>query len=140
MAEPLSLTYGPAQGSMETPPPEPEAAQPTPGEESEFVRSLPDWARRFLKQSRSPSASHTMGVARDIATVPLPEETEDMQWTAPNYRPPQATIAHREKKQEERPKAVQEVRISEAEIQRTADRVYRIIEDRIRLERRRLGL
>ena len=35
---------------------------------------------------------------------------------------------------------MEEVRISEAEIQRTADRVYRIIEDRIRLERHRLGL
>ena len=30
--------------------------------------------------------------------------------------------------------------ISEAELQRTADRVYRMIEDRIRRERRRLGL
>ena len=31
-------------------------------------------------------------------------------------------------------------RISEAELQRTADQVYRMIEDRIRRERRRLGL
>ena len=58
----------------------------------------------------------------------------------PQLPPSQATITHREKKQEEGPKAAQEVHISEAEIQRTADRVYRIIEDRIRRERRRLGL
>ena len=141
LAEPLSLTYGPAQGNPSPPPPEPQpGGEPLQEEESEFVRSLPDWARRFLKQSRSPSVPHTMGVARDIATVPPPQQAENVQWTSPNYRPPQATITHREKKQEEGPKAAQEVHISEAEIQRTADRVYRIIEDRIRRERRRLGL
>ncbi len=141
LAEPLSLTYGPAQGNLSPPPPEPQpGGEPFQEEESEFVRSLPDWARRFLKQSRSPSAPHTMGVARDIATVPPPQQAENVQWTSPNYHPPQATITHREKKQEEGPKAAQEVHISEAEIQRTADRVYRIIEDRIRRERRRLGL
>lgn len=141
LAEPLSLTYGPAQGNPSPPPPEPQpGGEPLQEEESEFVRSLPDWARRFLKQSRSTSAPHTMGVARDIATVPPPQQAENVQWTSPNYHPPQATITHREKKQEEGPKAAQEVHISEAEIQRTADRVYRIIEDRIRRERRRLGL
>ncbi len=141
LAEPLSLTYGPAQGNPSPPPPEPQPdGEPFQEEESEFVRSLPDWARRFLKQSRSPSAPHTMGVARDIATVPPPQQAENVQWTSPNYHPPHATITHREKKQEEGPKAAQEVHISEAEIQRTADRVYRIIEDRIRRERRRLGL
>lgn len=141
LAVPLSLTYGPAQGNPSPPPPEPQpGGEPLQEEESEFVRSLPDWARRFLKQSRSPSAPHTMGVARDIATVPPPQQAENVQWTSPNYRPLQATITHREKKQEEGPKAAQEVHISEAEIQRTADRVYRIIEDRIRRERRRLGL
>ena len=140
MTEPLSLTYGPAQGAAASPPPEPETSEPAPGEESDFVRSLPDWARRFLKQSRSASPSQPMGVARDISTLPPAQQAEEVQWTAPNYRPPQATITHREKKQEEGLKAAQEVHISEAEIQRTADRVYRIIEDRIRLERRRLGL
>lgn len=141
LAEPLSLTYGPAQGNLSSPPPEPQpGGEPSQEEESEFVRSLPDWARRFLKQSRSPSAPHTMGVARDIATVSPPQQAENVQWISPNYRPPQANLTHREKKQEEGPKAAQEVHISEAEIQRTADRVYRIIEDRIRRERRRLGL
>ena len=41
---------------------------------------------------------------------------------------------------EERQAGQQAPRISEAELQRTADRVYRMIEDRIRRERRRLGL
>lgn len=81
-----------------------------------------------------------MGVARDIATLtpPVPEDT--VQWTAPNYRPPEAPVALREKAQPTKPSPAQEIRISEAEIQRTADRVYQMLEDRIRRERRRLGL
>lgn len=142
ITQPLSLTYGPVPGNPSSPPSEPQPdGEPSPAEESDFVRSLPDWARRFLKQSRTPSAaSHAMGVARDISTIPPAQEPETTQWVAPNYQPPQAVITHREKKQEERPRQAQEVQISEAEIQRTADRVYRIIEDRIRRERRRLGL
>ena len=45
-----------------------------------------------------------------------------------------------EKKEDGRPKGEPEPHISDAELQRTADRVYRMIEDRIRRERRRLGL
>ena len=83
-----------------------------------------------------------MGVARDISTLPGTAEGEAaVQWTAPGYRPPAAPITHREHPRAEgqagqRPSP----RISEAELQRTADRVYRMIEDRIRKERRRLGL
>ena len=40
----------------------------------------------------------------------------------------------------EEPERADAPKISEAELQRTADRVYRMIEDRIRRERRRLGL
>ena len=48
--------------------------------------------------------------------------------------------SRRETGREERQAGQQAPRISEAELQRTADRVYRMIEDRIRRERRRLGL
>lgn len=50
-------------------------------------------------------------------------------------------MTYREKRKGEadQPQTPGQVRISEAEIQRTADKVYRIIEDRIRRERRRLG-
>ena len=78
-----------------------------------------------------------MGTARNIASLPSQGEGDAVQWTAPNYRPPAAPMTYREKPgREER----QAPRISEAELQRTADRVYRMIEDRIRRERRRLGL
>ena len=135
----MTLTYGPGQQQgAQTPPQEP---APSSGyRESEYVRSLPEWARNFLRSSADPQAAKTMGVARDISALQAPPAEEDVQWTAPNYRPPDAPIAYREKKSEASPRAVEEVRISEAEIQRTADRVYRIIEDRIRLERHRLGL
>ena len=42
-------------------------------------------------------------------------------------------------RKEERPQKPQQIHLSEAEIQRAADRVYRILEDRIREERIRLG-
>ena len=82
-----------------------------------------------------------MGTARNIASLPSQGEGDAVQWTAPNYRPPAAPMTYREKPgREERQAGQQAPRISEAELQRTADRVYRIIEDRIRRERRRLGL
>ena len=78
-----------------------------------------------------------MGVARDIAS--LPRQGDTVAWTAPDYRPPQAATVHREKGGGEGPQTRQEVRVSDAEIQRTADKVYRMIEERLRRERRRLG-
>ena len=140
--EPVTLTYGPTQ-----PAPEPSAPPPAEGPaqaripESDYVRSLPDWARRFLQTGGADSqVSRTMGVARDIASLPRPEAGDTVEWTAPGYHPPQAPITYREKSREEQPQEVREVRITDAEIQRTAHQVYRIIEDRIRRERRRLGL
>ena len=65
-----------------------------------------------------------------------------VEWTAPGWQPPTAPTQLRERPQSTQPAAAQPqaVHISEAEIKRTADRVYKIIEDRIRRERRRLGL
>lgn len=140
--EPVTLTYGPTQtaaGPSAPPPAEGPAQARIP--ESDYVRSLPDWARRFLQTGGADSqVSRTMGVARDIASLPRPEAGDTVEWTAPGYHPPQAPITYREKSREEQPQEVREVRITDAEIQRTADQVYRIIEDRIRRERRRLGL
>ena len=108
-------------------------------EESEYVRSLPDWARRFLRNSAAAAQAPAVpGAPNGLAAIPELENT--VQWTAPNYRPPETPTSFREKRRTEQPRQSGEVRISEAEIQRTADRVYEIIEDRIRRERRRLGL
>ena len=134
-SQPVELTYGPSQQPAEQAPAQATKKADSQGE-SDYVRNLPDWARRFLKESWSGHAgTQEMSVARNISTQQGGEET--VQWTAPNYRPA-PPMDHREKRQEE-PKRPQQVHISEAEIQRTADRVYRILEDRIREERIRLG-
>ena len=139
--DPVTLTYGPAQPASGPSAPPAEGSTQTQIPESDYVRSLPDWARRFLKTGEANSpVTRSMGVARDIASLPQPATGDTVEWTAPGYQPPQAPIAHRETHREDRPREIREVRIPDAEIQRTADRVYRIIEDRIRRERRRLGL
>lgn len=114
---------------------------------SDFVRSLPGWVQRYLQESapQAPACpgmavSEKMSIARNIAALPDPEQGRTFEWTAPDY-PAAAPVAYRERvRQQERQPQSQNIRISEAEIRRTADRVYQIIEDRIRRERRRLGL
>ena len=139
-AEPVELTYGPAAPAAEPAgaPKQPPAVHAA--EESEYVRSLPDWARRFLRESGGQGGQSHMGTARDISALPRPAQGEEtVQWTAPGYRPP-APITYREKNREAETRQAAAPRLSEGELQRAADKIYRIIEDRIRQERRRLGL
>lgn len=138
--EPLELSYGPVPAGAAPPDPAKTAGESASPAESAYVKSLPDWARRFLREGAAQSVQ-SMGTARNIASLPPQAEGDAVQWTAPNYRPPAAPMTYREKPgREERQAGQQAPRISEAELQRTADRVYRMIEDRIRRERRRLGL
>ena len=138
--EPLELAYGPVPAGAAPPDPAQTAGESASPAESAYVKSLPDWARRFLREGAAQSGQ-SMGTARNIASLPSQGEGDAVQWTAPNYRPPAAPMTYREKPgREERQAGQQAPRISEAELQRTADRVYRMIEDRIRRERRRLGL
>lgn len=137
---PLTLSYSPVQPAASPPPADPTTEAAAQMEESDYVRSLPDWARRFLKNSAGSPGEHPMGVARDIASLPHPAPEDTVQWTAPNYRPPEAPVTLREKPRQTQPVPAQGATITEAEIQRTADRVYRLLEERIRRERRRLGL
>ena len=138
--EPLELSYGPVPAGAAPPDPAQTAGESASPAESAYVKSLPDWARRFLREGAAQSGQ-SMGTARNIASLPSQAEGDAVQWTAPNYRPPAAPMTYREKPgREERQAGQQAPRISEAELQRTADRVYRMIEDRIRRERRRLGL
>lgn len=138
--EPLELSYGPVPAGAAPPDPAQTAGESTSPAESAYVKSLPDWARRFLREGAAQSVQ-SMGTARNIASLPSQGEGDAVQWTAPNYRPPAAPMTYREKPgREERQAGQQAPHISEAELQRTADRVYRMIEDRIRRERRRLGL
>ena len=138
--EPLELSYGPVPAGAAPPDPAQTAGESASPAESAYVKSLPDWARRFLREGAAQSVQ-SMGTARNIASLPSQGEGDAVQWTAPNYRPPAAPMTYREKPGREEQQAGQQApRISEAELQRTADRVYRMIEDRIRRERRRLGL
>lgn len=138
--EPLELSYGPVPAGAAPPDPAQTAGESASPAESAYVKSLPDWARRFLREGAAQSVQ-SMGTARNIASLPSQGEGDAVQWTAPNYRLPAAPMTYREKPgREERQAGQQAPRISEAELQRTADRVYRMIEDRIRRERRRLGL
>ena len=139
-AEPVELTYGPAAPAAEPAgaPKQPPAVHAA--EESEYVQSLPDWARRFLRESGGQGGQSHMGTARDISALPRPAQGEEtVRWTAPGYRPP-APITYREKNREAETRQAAAPRLSEGELQRAADKIYRIIEDRIRQERRRLGL
>ena len=139
-AEPVELTYGPAAPAAEPAgaPKQPPAVHAA--EESEYVRSLPDWARRFLRESGGQGGQSHMGTARDISALPRPAQGEEtVRWTAPGSRPP-APITYREKNREAETRQAAAPRLSEGELQRAADKIYRIIEDRIRQERRRLGL
>ena len=136
--QPLELTYSPGQQAVSQVQTSVQPQAPQPPEESDYVRSLPDWARRFLRDSWTAApAAQEIGVARQIATLPE-QSTEMVEWSAPNYKP-NVPLEHREKRKEERPQKPQQIHLSEAEIQRAADRVYRILEDRIREERIRLG-
>ena len=134
---PEPLTYGPGQ-PVSTP--QTEGGGQPGTEESAYVRSLPDWARRFLQDGPPRGqGTQTMRVARNIASLSQPAEEDSIQWTAPAYRPPEAPMAYREKEQNDQTREAGEVRISDAEIRRAADKVYHMIEERIRRERRRLG-
>jgi len=88
-------------------------------------------------------------VAREIASLPgngAGSDGQIMDWSAPNrpqmaaqatHRP--AEVVFKEKSQDEE-RQRQSAQMSESELRRTADKIYQIIEDRIRRERRLLGL
>lgn len=154
--DPLELEYGTQAQSPDASPAVPAArGQTTAGglADSDYIRSLPDWARRFLQegapQTREEAVQRmgtaqrletgqAMASARNIAALSFPAG-EAFEWTAPDYRAP-APVEYRERPQRKEQSQPQSAYISDAEIQRTADRVYQIIEERIRRERHRMGL
>ncbi|MCC8157037.1 MAG: hypothetical protein LIO54_07155 [Oscillospiraceae bacterium] len=112
--------------------------------DSEYVRSLPTWAQNFLKGNAAGTeqtvTGAAMGVARDISALPGAAcGQEQIAWTAPqvNHRPAEITY---QKKEAPQASAAPPARMSDSELRHTADKVYQMIEERIRRERRRLGL
>lgn len=140
LPDPVELAF--PQPPQETPSPAPERTEERTqdGMNSDYVRSLPDWAQRFLNRTPGESIAGTKPMQTTVGelSAPAPQE-EQVSWTAPNFRPP-AQLSLREKTEKTEEKRTEEVRISDAEIRRMSDQVYRMIEDRLRWERRRLGL
>ena len=131
---PVALTYVPAH--LGSPP-------PPPALDSDYVRSLPQWARDFLHSSpASPAVPPVVTTARPISSQPAPA-AEQVEWSAPALRRPPAPAAETALRQREEPRrdaARQPARLSDTELRRTADKVYQLLEARLRQERRRLGL
>lgn len=114
---------------------------PTPQMDSEYVKSLPAWAQNFLKNgpaAENPNAGSAFpAVARGISVLPdSGAETGQMRWSAPQRRPAELSLRQKEEPQTARPQE----KLSDTEIRHMADKVYKLIEDRIRRERRRLDL
>ena len=118
--------------------------------ESSYVQSLPGWARDFLKDSFShpvpqresltaAPAGHGAKASQRVYPPNLARPApigEQQVWTAPGYAG-NAKMTHKQK--EEAPPPLP-MRLSEAEINRMANKVYGIIEERLKRNSRRSGL
>ena len=114
------------------------AEQKTDQKASSQASALPDWAQRFLQQPVGADRQNTQrfsAVQQQPAAVP-PGQIE---WTAPGAVPKAAPIVFRENKQPEAQHPAAPARLSDSELRRAADKVYRMIEDRLRRELRRSG-
>ena len=119
-----------------------EPVRPAPSEpvESEYVRKLPDWARRFLRGSAGQGGTVPPAPAKQPAPAGAPQGGEQIHWTAPAYAPPEPMELREKTRPARQETPAAPPQLSQAELERAADQVYRMIEDRIRRERRRMGL
>lgn len=140
--EPAALVFAPLVQSAEEKPQE-TLARPTQKAEESKTESLPNWAKELLDKAGVTDTAQQ--VAAFNGRIDGANAGRQISWTAPTAAPKKAnqTIAQpaelsfRERSETE--EASSGFRISEAEIQRTADKVYRIIEERLRRELRRSG-
>lgn len=129
---------------------------------SEYWKNLPQWARKLLEKPAVPTGgagsaawqAAQRGMPGEIPGVPpgaaaLAGDAASggmVQWTAPGARlagadvtTQSAAIQYRERAEREQQHPRKDPGMSEMEVQRTADKVYRIIEERLRRELRRSG-
>ncbi len=120
------LTYLPVFGN----PPDHEKPPPQKDKVSYMgMDKLPEWVQRFLKQ---PPASAQNAPERRK----WPEK--QIEWSAPNA--PFTQLVFHEKDAAERQHQPQgQFRLSDSELRRAADKVYKLIEERLRRELRRKG-
>lgn len=115
--ENISLTYLPQR--IETAAPAVPTAPPSAAQANNHP--LPEWATRFADFAAQPS------------------KAGQIEWTAPQAVRRPANIVYREDKAQELPQAKAVSLLSEGELRRTADKVYRMIQERLRRELRRSG-
>ena len=109
--------------------------------ESDYIRQLPDWARRFLNREKDntiPTAISDTAPQTAGQTISS-QNPQTVRWSSPAYSEPAPTelrpaISPRQESAET------QTGLTRSDLERAADQVYRMIEDRVRRERRRLGL
>ena len=114
------------------------AEQKTDQKASSQASALPDWAQRFLQQPAGADRQNTQrfSAVQQQTGAGAPGESG---WTAAGGAAQGAAVVFRENKQPEAQHPAAPARLSDSELRRAADKVYRMIEDRLRRELRRSG-
>ena len=136
------LVYAPTArtgdyGDGETP------ARPTRKAQEDKNESLPVWAKELLEQAGVTDTAQQAAAFR--GKLDGANGSRQISWNAPQVAAPSrgreisqpAELSFKEGSQRE--EIASQPRITEAELQKTADRVYRILEERLRRELRRSG-
>ena len=136
------LVYAPTArtgdyGEGETP------ARPTRKAQEDKNDSLPVWAKELLEQAGVTDTAQQAAAFR--GKLDGASGSRQISWNAPQAAAPSrsreitqpAELSFKERSQTE--ETASQPRITEAELQKTADRVYRILEERLRRELRRSG-
>ena len=143
---PPELVYAAAPAGAEQTPEETPARPTEKAPSPDRMEDLPQWARELLEQSGVTDSAQQNRILRSISAPGA--QAGQISWSAPGagmvgkeaspaaVRPVELSF-----KEPGQPTEESEYRfpISDAELQRTADRVYRIIEERLRRELRRSG-
>lgn len=124
-------------GEGETP------ARPTRKAQEDKNDSLPVWAKELLEQAGVTDTAQQAAAFR--GKLDGASGSRQISWNAPQAAAPSrsreitqpAELSFKERSQRE--ETASQPRITEAELQKTADRVYRILEERLRRELRRSG-
>jgi len=105
------------------------------------MQNLPDWAKRFLQQQTPIKSANPMvwNAQTDASSTPSHHPQQQIQWQAPNALQQPTNIVYREQGQKQQQPVQQSPVMTDYELRRTADKVYHLIEDRLRREFRRSG-
>jgi len=140
---PEELAYGPVQVQGTAAPTEEPAAR----QEAKAAASPIRWSWQSAQSdwsfSESPVqsgvGSRPMTAARSIGVLPQESEEKQIQWTAPGLSQQPAELSLRQQ-EPAAPALPPSPTLSGRELRQAADRIYQMIEDRLRQERRRLDL